>query len=303
MPVLKACLSLCGVRERESKVLLNSQALQSTVGMWRRVCVCLSRNGINHAPTTMGGATITSMHITTVYMKHTQLTLILQLTHLTNPEPSTPSDRPCISSQGLTQQHFLLFCFLQINTYGLDKREEVHELEFLSLFAFVARERERLRTTANLRKGGVFTRNDLEMAYAFRQQMTGPKQGDGNHSNQPRAPRLGVQQQMSPSRQSYDQRASYYIPKSQTEDGFANRLSSLSPPPQKMLAQSVRMMSPEHRGSFPLSGEAQPLFPSPPSNQSHMIQSPGYQQRRQSVMSGEYVPLGERLAARRAAGE
>ena len=42
------------------------------------------------------------MHITTVYMKLTQLTLILQLTHLTKfPEPSTHSDRPCISSQGL----------------------------------------------------------------------------------------------------------------------------------------------------------------------------------------------------------
>ena len=55
----------------------------------------------------MGGATITRMHITTtyLYMKLTQLTkltLILQLPHLTNPEPSTPSDRPCISSQGLT---------------------------------------------------------------------------------------------------------------------------------------------------------------------------------------------------------
>lgn len=31
MPVLKACLSLSGVREREAKVLLDSEALKSTV--------------------------------------------------------------------------------------------------------------------------------------------------------------------------------------------------------------------------------------------------------------------------------
>ena len=31
MPVLKACLSLSGIREREAKVLLDSEALKSTV--------------------------------------------------------------------------------------------------------------------------------------------------------------------------------------------------------------------------------------------------------------------------------
>ena len=34
MPVLNACLILSGVQDREAKVLLTSQALQSTVWEW-----------------------------------------------------------------------------------------------------------------------------------------------------------------------------------------------------------------------------------------------------------------------------
>ena len=50
----------------------------------------------------------------------------------------------------------------------MDKRDEVHEVEFLSLLAFVARERQRLKTSTNPHTK--FTPSDLEMAYAFRQQ-------------------------------------------------------------------------------------------------------------------------------------
>lgn len=63
---------------------------------------------------------------------------------------------------------------VQIKSYGLNERDEVHEIEFLSLLAFVARERQRLRTSTN--PNTKFTPSDLEMAYAFRQQFQGAAQ-------------------------------------------------------------------------------------------------------------------------------
>jgi hypothetical protein len=210
MPVLKACLSLSGVQDRESKVLLTSDALSST-----------------------------------------------------------------------------------IITYGLDDRDEVHEIEFLGLFAFVARERERLRTSVNPRARGIFTRNDLEMAYAFRQQMGAQKRGG------PTNQQSGVGAQLaSPKRQSYDQRASYYIPKSQT-DGAFNERRSFSPP--NIAAQSVRV-TPQRQNAFAPSAALQgQLFPSPPNDHSHMMESLGYQRQTVSISNDTHIPLGERLAARRAA--
>ena len=58
--------------------------------------------------------------------------------------------------------------FPQVQSFGLNDREDVHQIEFLALLAFVARERQRLRTTTN--PGTKFTRSDLEMAYAFKNQ-------------------------------------------------------------------------------------------------------------------------------------
>ena len=60
---------------------------------------------------------------------------------------------------------------MQIKSYGLNERDEVHEIEFLSLLAFVARERQRLKMSTNPHTK--FTPSDLEMAYAFRQQFQG----------------------------------------------------------------------------------------------------------------------------------
>ena len=181
----------------------------------------------------------------------------------------------------------------------MDSREEIHEIEFISLYAFVARERERLRTSVNPRSHGVFTRNDLEMAYAFRQQMTAMKRNSGDVTGR----RDGNQhsQHLSPSHvTSLNQRASYYIPKSQTEGSF-NQRNSFPPPPNKIVAQSVRITSPQqHTGAFsPSILQPGQLFPSSHGNQGHMTEDQSYQQQRQSMMSGEHVPLGERLAARR----
>ena len=71
---------------------------------------------------------------------------------------------------------------MQIKSYGLDERKEVHEVEFLALLAFIARERQRLRTSTNPRTK--FTQSDLEMAYAFRQQFQGAAQAQrhGRHT-------------------------------------------------------------------------------------------------------------------------
>lgn len=75
---------------------------------------------------------------------------------------------------------------MQIKSYGLDKRDEVHEIEFLSLLAFVARERQRLRTSTNPHTK--FTPSDLEIAYAFRQQFQGAAQ-----AHRPRSRPMGGQ--------------------------------------------------------------------------------------------------------------
>ncbi len=54
----------------------------------------------------------------------------------------------------------------------------MHKIEFLALLAFVARERQRLRTSSNPHTR--FTRSDLEMAYAFRQQFGTQRGPSGN---------------------------------------------------------------------------------------------------------------------------
>lgn len=56
--------------------------------------------------------------------------------------------------------------WVQVTSYGLNERDEVHELEFLSLLAFLAREAIS-SNRMNLSKAKKFSPNDLEMAYAF----------------------------------------------------------------------------------------------------------------------------------------
>jgi hypothetical protein len=207
MPVLKACLSLSGALDKEAKLLLSSQALQSMV-----------------------------------------------------------------------------------SSYGLDERAEVHEIEFLGLCAFLARERERLRVTANPRAGSIFTRNDLEMAYAYRQQMSGGASKGvggviGHHGNQ------GVGQPgwegLFPSQQQQGG-GGYFLRNSLTQDSFNQQgYSSISPSPSNMA--NIQTSSPQRRqvgGGYP---ESMQLFP---------------REQRQSVASSsQYLPLGDRIAARREAAK
>lgn len=58
---------------------------------------------------------------------------------------------------------------------GLDKRDKVHEIEFLALLAFIARERQRL--TREVIPRSHFTHNDLAMAYAFQHRFGPPPPG------------------------------------------------------------------------------------------------------------------------------
>ena len=195
----------------------------------------------------------------------------------------------CVCMYMCQQTYFLS----QISTYGLDDREEVHEIEFLGLYAFVARERERLRMATDPRGKSIFTRNDLEMAYAFRQQMSGPPRGGGRRGDQGAG-----QPNWQGSSFPQQQRVSYFIPQSRTDASLNHRYSSISPSPTKMAAQNVRMStSPQDMRDFP---ESVQLFTGRYGNQQVNPAEPHPQQRRQSVMSGEYVPLGDRLAARRA---
>ena len=168
--------------------------------------------------------------------------------------------------------------YTQVSSYGLDERAEVHEIEFLSLFAFLARERERLRLTANPRAGSVFTRNDLEMAYAYRQQMFGgASKGVGGQPGWEGS--FPSQQQQGG--------GGYYLRNSLTQDSFNQQgYSSISPSPSNMAI--VQTSSPQRRqvgGGYP---ESMQPFP---------------REQRQSVASSsQYIPLGDRIAARREGG-
>ena len=152
----------------------------------------------------------------------------------------------------------------------------------MALFAFISRERERLRTNADPRRQTKFTRNDLEMAYAFRQQL-GPQR------------RAGV----APSRDSdvppqrrADQRASY-IPKSQTD----HDISGWGPiSPSKMTAQSVRGLTNYNRPSAFVGAPAMYQHSSP-QHHSQIVQQES-QQYRMEEREKERVPLGEKLARR-----
>ena len=178
-----------------------------------------------------------------------------------------------------------VLCMIQISSYGLEERGEIHEIEFLGLYAFLARERERLHVTNNPRSSSLFTRNDLEMAYAFHQQMTSSKGVGGAHLG--KQGMGGWEGSFAP-----QQRGSYFVPQSATQSTFDQQrggYSSISPSPSDMAA--IQMSSPPRRqqmGDIPES--MQQLFPSRPRPQ------------RQSVAHSEHIPLGDRLAARRAGG-
>ena len=56
----------------------------------------------------------------------------------------------------------------QMHNMGLDKRDKVHEIEFLSILAFIARERQRIKLESL--PNSKFSHNDLQIAYAFQSQ-------------------------------------------------------------------------------------------------------------------------------------
>ena len=67
-----------------------------------------------------------------------------------------------------------------MTSYGLDDRVEVHELEFLGLLAFMAREAVSLHRMTSAKAGKKFSPNDLAMAYSFHNQF-----GYNGHQCQP----------------------------------------------------------------------------------------------------------------------
>ena len=110
-----------------------------------------------------------------------------------------------------------LLPLMQMKTYGLEHRKEVHEIEFLSLLAFVARERQRLRTSTN--PNTKFTRSDLEMAYAFRQQFGARKEAPVNPLYE--SPTRSANTDFGgPNRTSDPRRLSQLFPKSPTDSAI-----------------------------------------------------------------------------------
>lgn len=55
----------------------------------------------------------------------------------------------------------------------LERREKIHEIEFLSLLAFIARES--LRVAQDMTMNSRFTQHDLAMAYAYQRQLVKPR--------------------------------------------------------------------------------------------------------------------------------
>lgn len=76
---------------------------------------------------------------------------------------------------------------IQMTSYGLDHRDEVHELEFLGLLAFLAHEAISLRGISSTKAGKKFGPGDLEMAYAFHNKQN-KHGGLRTHSSPPRPP-------------------------------------------------------------------------------------------------------------------
>ena len=136
----------------------------------------------------------------------------------------------------------------QIKTYGLDHRHEVHEIEFLSLLAFVARERQRLRTNTN--PNTKFTRSDLEMAYAFRQQFGTRRQAPVNPLYE--SPTRSTDHADFGKRRSDPKRLSQLFPKSPTDSA----LEAMSSPTSHYTSQFDRRASLRNTSS-----QQNPLFP------------------------------------------
>lgn len=142
----------------------------------------------------------------------------------------------------------IMLSVVQIETYGLDHRNEVHEIEFLSLLAFVARERQRLRTNTN--PNTKFTRSDLEMAYAFKQQFGTRKQAPVNPLYE--SPARTSDHADFDRRRSDPKRLSQLFPKSPTESA----IEAMSSPTSHYTSQFDRRASLRNSSSQP-----NPLFP------------------------------------------
>lgn len=151
------------------------------------------------------------------------LRFLLWYTHCAGNPRIIAGCRQNVSMPALLGFHNDVLSPLQIQSFGLEQREEVHEIEFLALLAFVARERQRLRTSSNPQTK--FTRSDLEMAYAFRQHFGTQRGPSGN----PLHSRPGAPQ--GPGHHGYglQQRASQVMPKSATDsaiEAMTNRQGS-----------------------------------------------------------------------------
>ena len=153
--------------------------------------------------------------------------------------------------------------------------------------------------SANPRAGSIFTRNDLEMAYAFRQQMSGSgaTQGVGGvvsrHGNQG-ARQSGWEGSFAQQQQGGGgRRGGYFLPSSLTQSTINQHgYSSISPSPSDL---ATIQQTPHQRqvggGSSGGGGYRE-----------SMQLLAGRQRQSVASSSGQYVPLGERLAARRAGG-
>ena len=111
-----------------------------------------------------------------------------------------------------------------MTSYGLDERDEVHEIEFLALLAFVARERQRLKSSTDPKNK--FTRVDLQMAYAFQNHFGTQRQAPG--SNPQQVPTVAGGKCQPPNRPAYA---------TQMASAGSSRFRTSSSPPQGFSSQ------------------------------------------------------------------
>ena len=105
---------------------------------------------------------------------------------------------------------------------GMDTREKVHEIEFLSILAFIARERQRIKLESL--PNSKFSHNDLQIAYAFQNQF-----GVSREARQRDQVDAGADQRLVPSLVAISPDSSFNTPLRLQQSFLDNPLQSCQP--------------------------------------------------------------------------
>ncbi len=116
-----------------------------------------------------------------------------------------------------------------MTSFGLDERDEVHEIEFLALLAFLARERQRLKSSND--PNNKFTGADLQMAYAFKNHFGGQKPAQASNNQVAPGVQPPVQTKLAYATPLRDQSARFRT-SSAPPQGYASKVPLRNPNPQ-----------------------------------------------------------------------